>query len=155
MAKSIKKLYRYCSALEVRNFLLQGYIEPLHLDYISLTENSTPNKRFDVSDPKWSYVITFNAEYIFNQGGYSVEYTKDFFLANPVVLEHISGYKFYGKYQKKEFRAEYKNYDVFVDAMIEKCKLENEVLVKSLICEKGMILSIDKFITGGQKIKVV
>lgn len=154
MAKSIKKLYRYCSALEVRNFLLQGYIEPLHLDYISLTENSTPNKRFDVSDPKWSYVITFNAECIFDQGGYSVEYTKDFFLNNPVVLEHISGYKFVGK-QKKEFRVDYPNYLSFVEAMILKCKQENEVLVKSLTCEKGMILSIDKFITGGQKIKVV
>lgn len=133
-------LYRYCCAEEVKNFIKNGFTRSRNCEFISLTDNKE-SPIFDVNKPEYNYCVTFNADLIYQQGGFKVIYTEEFFKQNPIVLEHVSRYKL----DPPEYIPTYVNLDHLIHQTIHNATIEQEVLVKFLTLNKDLIISIDRW----------
>lgn len=136
----MEKLYRYCCRDEVKNFVTNGFLRSRNCDYVSITDNQKTTV-FDINDPKYNYCITFNADRVYAQGGFKVEYTEEFFKQNPIILQHVSGWKL----ENEEYKPTYLSLEHLIHSCIHNTNHEQEVLVKFLTFEKDLILSIDRW----------
>ena len=140
-------LYRFCCAEEIRDFLKFNVNSSLNCEFLSLTKDEN-SQAFDTNEDKHNYLITLNSDIVYQQGGFTVEYTREFFEANPIVLKHVGN--------SLDLKLEHFDDSLlhYISYVIEETKKEQEVLVKYLTLTDFLILSIDKFVNG-KKINIV
>lgn len=133
------KLYRFCCAEEIRDFLKFSVNSSINCEFLSLTKDEN-SQAFDTNTDKHNYLIELNSDIVYQQGGFDVEYTVEFFETNPKILEHVGN--------SLDLKLEHFNNELlyYINYVIEKTKKEQEVLVKYLTLTNFLILGIYKFV---------
>lgn len=85
--------FRRCSSEEIIIMLRTGKLFPKNFHYISMTK-SEHIPSVNCSD----FIVVYNADKVYDQGGIEVEYTPEFMRENNEIFEHIaSEYTFEGE----------------------------------------------------------